>query len=156
MTSTPGLRQLAQAGVAVTLHPYDYDPAADAVGLAAARALGLDPGLTLKTLMVEVDGTPACCVIPSDRQLSMKRVASAFGGKSASMMLPAKAERLTGYRVGGISPFGQKKPVPTAIEASVCAVGRVWINAGARGLLLGTDPQEALRVLAARPADLLA
>ena len=156
MTSTPGLRDLADKGVEVSLHPYDYDPAADAVGLAAARALGLDPGLTLKTLMVEVDGKPACCVIPSDRQRSMKRVAAAFGGKAAAMMLPAKAERLTGYRVGGISPFGQKKAVPTAIEASVCAASKVWINAGARGLLLGIAPAAAVQTLAARQADLMA
>ncbi|MFN4153992.1 MAG: aminoacyl-tRNA deacylase [Paracoccaceae bacterium] len=156
MTSTPGLRALAQLEVQVSLHPYTYDPGADAVGLAAARALGLDPALTLKTLMVEVDGKPACCVIPSDRQLSMKRVATAFGGKSAAMMLPAKAERLTGYRVGGISPFGQRKPVPTAFEAVACAAERVWINAGARGLLLGIAPQDALRALEAQAADLAA
>ncbi|MGV8988655.1 MAG: YbaK/EbsC family protein [Cypionkella sp.] len=140
----------------MSLHPYDYDPGADAVGLAAAKALGLEPGLTLKTLMVEVDGKPACCVIPSDRQLSMKKVAAAFGGKAAAMMMPAKAEKLSGYHVGGISPFGQKRAVATAIEASVCEAERVWINAGARGLLLGIAPGKALEVLGARAAELLA
>ncbi|MFN3845660.1 MAG: YbaK/EbsC family protein [Paracoccaceae bacterium] len=154
--STPGLRELARQGIAVTLHPYVYDLGAESIGLAAAQALALDPGLTLKTLMVEVDGKPAACVIPSDRQLSMKRVAAAFGGKSAAMMLPTKAERVTGYRVGGISPFGQKRPVPTAIEATACTAAKVWINAGARGLLLGIAPDDALRVLAARAADLTA
>ncbi|MFN7225263.1 MAG: Cys-tRNA(Pro) deacylase [Paracoccaceae bacterium] len=156
MAATPGLKMLTAAGVPITLHPYDYDPSADAVGLAAARALGLDPALTLKTLMVEVDAKPACCVIPSDRQLSMKKVATTFGGKSAAMMPPAKAERLTGYHVGGISPFGQKRPVPTAIEATACTAAKVWINAGARGLLLGIAPDDALRALAARAADLTA
>jgi len=146
MTSTPGLRALAAAGVAVTLHPYDYDPKADAIGLAAAGALGLDPALTLKTLMVEVDGKPACCVLPSDRHLSMKKVAAAFGGKQAEMMKPDKAERLTGFRVGGISPFGQKRAVPTAFEAIPMAAPKVWINAGARGLLLGIAPADALRI----------
>ena len=87
MASTPGLLFLKTKGVEVSLHPYAYDPSAEAVGLAAAAALGLDAALTLKTLMVEVDGTPACCVIPSDRQLSMKKVAAAFGGKAAAMML---------------------------------------------------------------------
>ena len=147
---------LEAAGVEVTLHPYAYDPNADAVGLAAARALGLDPGLTLKTLMVEVDGKPACCVIPSDRQLSMKKVAAAFGGKAAAMMAVPLAEKLTGYRVGGISPFGQKRAVPTAVEASVAGAERVWINAGQRGLLLGIDPGQALAVLGASAADMLA
>ena len=154
MASTPGLRDLARHDVEVSLHPYTYDPSADAVGLAAARALGLNPALTLKTLMVEVDGRPACCVIPSNGQLSMKRVASAFGGKSAAMMMPTKAERMTGYRVGGISPFGQKRSVPTAIEAGSCDAEKVWINAGARGLLLGICPKKALRVLAAQAVDL--
>jgi Cys-tRNA(Pro)/Cys-tRNA(Cys) deacylase len=150
MASTPALRVLAREGVATSLHPYDYDPDADAVGLAAARALGLDPALTLKTLMVEADGKPACCVVPSDRQLSMKKVAVAFGAKSAAMMPPSKAERLTGYHVGGISPFGQKRAVPVVLEAAACAAPKVWINAGARGLLLGIVPAEALRVLGAR------
>lgn len=154
MTSTPGLKFLEKAGVQVSLHPYDYDRDAEAVGLAAAQALGLDPALTLKTLMVEVDGKPCCCVLPSDRQLSMKKVAAGFGGKSAAMMPPPKAEKLTGYRVGGISPFGQKRQVPTLFEAVPMQAERVWINAGARGLLLGIPPAQALAVLAAKAVDL--
>ncbi len=156
MAATQGLKALEAAGVAVTLHAYDYDPNADAVGLAAARALGLEPGLTLKTLMVEVDGKAACCVIPSDRQLSMKKVAAAFGGKAAAMMAPAKAEKLTGYKVGGISPFGQRKTVATAVEVTVCGAERVWINAGQRGLLLGIAPGDALLVLGAVAVSLVA
>lgn len=156
MAATQGLKMLEAAGVEVTLHPYDYDPNADAVGLAAARALGLDPGLTLKTLMVEVDGKPACCVIPSDRQLSMKKVAAAFGGKAAAMMAVPLAEKLTGYHVGGISPFGQKRAVPTAIEVTATMAERVWINAGQRGLLLGIQPAQALAVLGAKAAALVA
>ena len=156
MAATQGLKFLAAIGVPVTLHPYTYDPNADAVGMAAARALGLEAGLTLKTLMVEVEGRPSCCVIPSDRQLSMKKVAAAFGGKQAAMMPAPKAEKLTGYHVGGISPFGQKRAVPTAIEVTVCGAEKVWINAGARGLLLGIAPQTALEVLGARAEALVA
>lgn len=155
MAATPGLKMLEAAGIPVSLHPYDYDPNADAVGLAAARALGIDPAVMLKTLMVEVDGKPACCVIPSDRQLSMKKVAATFGGKSAAMMPPAKAERLTGYHVGGISPFGQKQQVPTAIEVAACAAKKVWINAGARGLLLAISPADAISVVAGKAAPLI-
>ena len=156
MAETPGTKALKGKGVEFTLHPYDYDPRADAVGLAAAQALNLDPGLTLKTLMVEVDGKPACCVIPSDRQLSMKKVATAFGGKSAAMMPPPKAEKLTGYKVGGISPFGQRRPVPTAIEATATTAAKVWINAGQRGLLLGIAPGDALAAIPAIAAPLIA
>jgi Cys-tRNA(Pro)/Cys-tRNA(Cys) deacylase len=156
MAATQALLFLQAQHVEITLHPYLYDPQSDAVGLAAARALNLDPALTLKTLMVEVDGRPACCVIPSDRQLSMKKVAAIFGGKQAAMMPPAQAEKLTGYRVGGISPFGQKRAVPTAFEATACIAPKVWINAGQRGLLLGIDPQQALAALAAKAANLIA
>ena len=156
MASTPALKLLAAQGVVVTLHPYDYDPGAEAVGMQAALALGIDPALMLKTLMVEVDGKPACCVIPADQQLSMKRVASAFGGKASAMMPPVKAEKLTGYRVGGISPFGQKRAVPTALEVTACTAPKVWINAGQRGLLLGIAPEDALRALSARALPLIA
>lgn len=156
MAATRGTQMLAKAGITFTLHPYAYDPGADRVGVQAALALGLDPALTLKTLMVEVDGRPACCVIPADRTLSMKKVAAAFGAKHAEMMPPDKAERLTGYHVGGISPFGQKRACPTAIDASATGAEQVWINAGQRGLLLGVAPTDALRVTGARSVDLLA
>lgn len=156
MAATRGTQMLDRAGVAYSLHPYSYDPSAEKIGMAAAEALGLDPALMLKSLMVEVDGKPACCVIPADASLSMKKVASAFKGKQAAMMLPAKAEKLTGYHVGGISPFGSRKPVPTAIEANACAAEKVWINAGQRGLLLGIAPSDAQRVLAAVTAPLTA
>ena len=156
MSSTPALRALAALGVEITLHPYAYDPKAEATGLQAAQALGIDPAVMLKTLMVEVDGKPACCVIPADRQLLMKRVAAAFGGKSAAMMPVLKAEKLTGYHVGGISPFGQKRAVPTAIEATACSAPLVWINAGQRGLLLSLPPEAALSALSATAAALIA
>lgn len=156
MAETPGTRALKAKGVEFTLHPYDYDPRAEAVGLAAALALNLDPALTLKTLMVEVDGKPACCVIPSDRQLSMKKVAAAFGAKSAAMMPPPRAKKLTGYKVGGISPFGQRRPIPTAIEATATTAPRVWINAGQRGLLLGITPVDAVMTIPAIAAPLVA
>ena len=86
MAETSGTKALKAKGVEFKLHPYDYDPRADAVGLAAAQALGLDPALTLKTLMVEVDGKPACCVIPSDRQLSMKKVAATGTGSAKPLV----------------------------------------------------------------------
>jgi Cys-tRNA(Pro)/Cys-tRNA(Cys) deacylase len=75
-----------------------------------------------KTLMAEVDGKPVCVVVPSDCEVSMKKLAAAFGGKSANMMKPADAERLTGFKVGGISPFGQRKRVPTAIDETARTV----------------------------------
>ncbi|AJC77566.1 Cys-tRNA(Pro)/Cys-tRNA(Cys) deacylase [Rhizobium etli bv. phaseoli str. IE4803] len=154
--TTRATQVLSQAGVAFTVHAYDYDPGAERVGLQAAEALGEAPHRVLKTLMAEVDGKPVCVVVPSDREVSMKKLAGAFRGKSANMMKPADAERLTGYHVGGISPFGQKKTVPTAIEAAALAEPLVYINGGQRGLQVRLDPKEALKVLDAVAAPLIA
>jgi Cys-tRNA(Pro)/Cys-tRNA(Cys) deacylase len=147
---------LTKAGLAFTVHNYDYDPDADSIGLQAAQALGEPPERVLKTLMVTVDGKPACVIVPSDREVSMKKLAAAFGGKSAAMMKPADAERITGYRVGGISPFGQKRRTATAIEAGALAHKLVFINAGQRGLQVRLAPQAAQQLLQAISAPLVA
>ncbi|MBY5396201.1 Cys-tRNA(Pro) deacylase [Rhizobium leguminosarum] len=154
--TTRATQLLSQAGVAFTVHAYDYDPNAERVGLQAAEALGEAPHRVLKTLMAEVDGKPVCVVVPSDREVSMKKLASAFHGKSAHMMKPADAERLTGYHVGGISPFGQKKTVPTAIEEAALSEPLVYINGGQRGLQVRLDPKHALKALKAVAAPLIA
>ncbi|MBY3209403.1 Cys-tRNA(Pro) deacylase [Rhizobium laguerreae] len=154
--TTRATQLLSQAGVAFTVHAYDYDPNAERVGLQAAEALGEAPHRVLKTLMAEVDGKPVCVVVPSDREVSMKKLASAFHGKSANMMKPADAERLTGYHVGGISPFGQKKTVPTAIEEAALGETLVYINGGQRGLQVRLDPKHALNALKAVAAPLIA
>ncbi|MGO7215160.1 Cys-tRNA(Pro) deacylase [Rhizobium ruizarguesonis] len=154
--TTRATQVLSQAGIAFTVHAYDYDPNAERVGLQAAEALGEAPHCVLKTLMAEVDGKPVCVVVPSDREVSMKKLASAFHGKSANMMKPADAERLTGYHVGGISPFGQKKTVPTAIEEAALTEPLVYINGGQRGLQVRLDPKDALKALKAVAAPLIA
>ncbi|MFS8143938.1 Cys-tRNA(Pro) deacylase [Rhizobium sp. BR 249] len=153
---TRATQALSQAGIAFTIHSYEYDPGAERVGLQAAEALGEAPHRVLKTLMAEVDGKPVCVVVPSDREVSMKKLANAFHGKSANMMKPADAERLTGYHVGGISPFGQKKTVPTAIEEAALAEPLVYINGGQRGLQVRLDPKDALKALKAVAAPLIA
>jgi Cys-tRNA(Pro)/Cys-tRNA(Cys) deacylase len=147
---------LEKAGVAFTVHGYDYDPDAPRIGLQAAEALGEHPSRVLKTLMAEVDGQPVCVVVPSDCEVSMKKLAAAFGGKSANMMKAPDAERLTGFVVGGISPFGQKKAVPTAMEEMALLEDRVYMNGGQRGLQVRLDPNEALRAMAGVAADLVA
>jgi len=147
---------LEKAGVAFTVHTYDYDPDAPRIGLHAAEALGEDPGRVLKTLMAEVDGKPVCVVVPSDQEVSMKKLATAFGGKSAAMMKAPDAERLTGFVVGGISPFGQKKPVPTAMEEMALLEDLVYMNGGQRGLQVRLDPNDALIAMDGFAADLVA
>jgi Cys-tRNA(Pro)/Cys-tRNA(Cys) deacylase len=153
---TRATQLLEKSGVAYTVHSYEYDPNADRIGLAAAEALGEPPQRVLKTLMALVDGKPVCVIVPSDKEVSMKKLAAAFGGKSAQMMPPADAERVTGYKVGGISPFGQMRKVPSAIEAQALAHELVFINAGQRGLQVRLDPKEAQRVLGAVTAPLVA
>ncbi|KFE34128.1 Cys-tRNA(Pro) deacylase [Thioclava atlantica] len=154
--ATPATRALDRAGVAYQLHEYAYEAGQEKIGLHAAEAIGADPARVLKTLMVEVDGRPACAVIPSDASLSMKKVAAAFGGKSAVMMVPAKAERLTGFHTGGISPFGQKRASPLAFEAGALDCARIILNGGKRGLMVELSPDDALAAARAEARPLIA
>ncbi|WP_156677713.1 Cys-tRNA(Pro) deacylase [Sphingomonas profundi] len=151
---TPATRALAAAGIAFSTHRYEYDPGADSIGLAAAEALGEHPSRVLKTLMVRIDGKPACAILAADLSLSMKRLAAAAGGKSAGMMPPPEAERLTGYKVGGISPIGQKKPVRTFLDAAAAREPFVYVNGGQRGLQLRLDPADLAAAAAAVIAPL--
>lgn len=154
--TTPATRALDQAKVAYELATYDYDPDAPSIGLHAAQRLGAPPAEVLKTLMALVDGKPVCVVVPSDREVSMKRLAAAAGGKSAAMMKPADAERITGYHVGGVSPFGQKKRAPTVLDSSALTHERVFVNGGQRGLQVRLAPAEIVRVLGAVAAEVCA
>jgi Cys-tRNA(Pro)/Cys-tRNA(Cys) deacylase len=147
---------LQKAGVAFAIATYVYDPDADRIGMQAAEAMGVAPSMVLKTLMAQVDGKPVCVVVPSDREVSMKKLAAAFAGKAAQMMKPADAERQTGYRVGGISPFGQKRKVPTVVEITVLELAEVYMNGGQRGLQVRLKPQDAVRALEAKTSALVA
>jgi Cys-tRNA(Pro)/Cys-tRNA(Cys) deacylase len=134
--TTRATQALDKAGIAYSLHAYEYDPDAQRIGLQAAEALGVAPSRVLKTLMAAVDGRSVCLLVASDKEVAMKRVAAAFSGKAAAMLKPADAERLTGYHVGGISPLGQKKSFPTAIDSgSLTEPGAgIHVNGGGRGL----------------------
>jgi Cys-tRNA(Pro)/Cys-tRNA(Cys) deacylase len=152
--TTPATQALQKAGVAFTLHAYAYDPDAPRIGLHAAERLGVDPGRVLKTLMAEVDGKPVCAVLASDREVAMKRLATAVGGKSARMMKPADAERITGYHVGGVSPFGQKRRVATVVDAAALGHDQVFVNAGQRGLQTELAPGDLVAALGALVAEI--
>ena len=153
--ATRATQMLKTHRVSFTVHTYDYDPDAQRTGMQAAEALGENPTRVLKTLMALVDGKPVCAVVPSDREVSMKKLAAAFSGKSAQMMKPPDAERLTGYKVGGISPFGQMRKVPVAIEESALAHELVYINGGQRGLQVRLAPSDAAAVLDAKVTTLV-
>ncbi|GAA0736415.1 Cys-tRNA(Pro) deacylase [Sphingomonas sp. ABOLD] len=154
--ATRATRMLETAKIAFTVHSYAYDPDADAIGLQAAEALGEPPARVLKTLMAKVDGKPVLAILPSDRQVAMKKLAAAVGGKSAEMMKPADAERLSGYKVGGISPFGQMKALPAVIEETAISEPYVFINGGQRGLQVRLAPQDAANLLRATVTGIIA
>lgn len=154
--TTRATQALEKAKVAFTVHTYDYNPDADRIGMQAAEALGEPAARVLKTLMAEVDGKAVCVVLPSDHEVSMKKLAAVFGGKSANMMKPAQAEKHTGFVVGGISPFGQKKPVPTVIEEKALAEPYVFMNGGQRGLQVRLAPADAVAAINAKTASVIA
>lgn len=151
---TPATTALEKAGAAFKLHEYDYDPDADSIGLQAAQALGIDPARLLKTLMARAGDATVCVLAPSDREVSLKKLAAAANAKDAAMLKPTDAERITGYRIGGISPFGQKKRMPVFIEQDVLAHPTILFNGGRRGLQIELPPADLVRLLGAKAASL--
>ena len=154
--STPATIALANAGVAFTLHEYAYDPKVERIGMQAAEALGVSPARLLKTLMAKAGNAVVCVLVPSDREVSLKRLATAAGAKDAAMLPAQEAERITGYHVGGISPFGQKKRVRTFVAQSALAHETVIVNGGRRGLQIELAPADLMKVLGATSAELVA
>lgn len=152
---TPATVQLEKAGVAFTLHEYDYDPNAARIGLQAADALGVPPARLLKTLMAKAGEHIACVLAPSDREVSLKKLAVAAGAKDAALLPPSHAERITGYHVGGISPLGQRRRARYFIDASALTHPTIIVNGGRRGLQIEIAPQELVRLLDAKAADLM-
>jgi Cys-tRNA(Pro)/Cys-tRNA(Cys) deacylase len=152
--STPATLALQKAGVVFRLYEYDYDPSAPRIGLQAAEALGVEPGRLLKTLMARADKEIVCALAPSDREVNLKRLAGAAGTKSAAMLGAAEAERVTGYHVGGISPFGQKKRVRVFVERAALQYPQVVVNGGRRGLQAELAPGDLLRILNAQAAEI--
>ncbi len=132
-TGTPAIMAAQSAGVLFQLHNYSHDPHVRDFGREAAEALGVSPSMVFKTLLAEVDKDSVCAVVPVEAKLNLKALAALHGGKRAMMMEPARAERLSGYVVGGISPIGQRTTLPTYIDNSAEAFPAIFISAGKRG-----------------------
>ncbi|MFF0743424.1 Cys-tRNA(Pro) deacylase [Streptomyces sp. NPDC004111] len=139
---TPATVALAAAGTAYTLHSYAHDPATASYGEEAAEALGVTPDRVFKTLVADVDGTLTVAVVPVAGSLDLKALASAVGGKRATMADPAAAERTTGYVRGGISPLGQRKRLRTVLDDSARAHATICVSAGRRGLEVELAPAD--------------
>ena len=145
---------LTAAGVPFTQHAYEHDPAARSFGLEAAEVLGLPPEQVFKTLLVDTGAGLAVAVVPVAGQLDLKAMAAALGVKRVTMADPAAAQRSSGYVVGGISPIGQKRTLPTVVDESAELFDVVYVSGGRRGLDLGLSPTDLVRVTGAVVADI--
>jgi Cys-tRNA(Pro)/Cys-tRNA(Cys) deacylase len=149
---TPATIALTRAGVAHTLHPYTHDPAASSYGEEAASALGVSTARVFKTLLADVDGRLVVAVVPVSGSLDLKALAEAVGGKRAAMADVALAERTTGYVAGGISPLGQRKKLPTVVDASALELPTIFVSGGRRGLDVELSPSDLLSLTSATTA----
>mgnify|MGYP003781163499 CR=1 FL=1 len=150
---TPATVALTAAGVTYTVHAYDHDPAHPSYGEEAAEAMGVSPERVFKTLVADVDGALTVAVVPVAGQLDLKALASAVGGKRAAMADPALAERTTGYVRGGISPLGQRKRLPTVLDASASGHATICVSAGRRGLEVELSPDDLAKLTSATLAS---
>jgi len=144
--STPATVALDRAGVEYRGHPYVHDPAAASYGLEAADALGVEPARVFKTLLVDTGKGLAVGVVPVAGQLDLKAVASALGVKSVTMADPSVAERVSGYVVGGISPVGQKRALPTVLDETAYGFETVYVSGGRRGFDIELSPTDLATV----------
>jgi Cys-tRNA(Pro)/Cys-tRNA(Cys) deacylase len=142
---TRGMRSLREQGVVFEEHRYEHRVKGAAY---AAEALALDPAMVAKTLVTRIDDDYAFALVPGDRELSLRGLARAAGGRSAALADERTAQRLTGYQIGGISPFGSRSPLPVYAVASWLARERVAINGGARGVILELAAADLVRLLA--------
>jgi Cys-tRNA(Pro)/Cys-tRNA(Cys) deacylase len=154
-SGTPAILVLEAAGVAFVVHPYELtDSFAETYGEAVAAVLSVEPDRLFKTLVAEVDDSPVVAIVPVSSRLSPKSLARAAGGKKADLIAPEVAERLTGYVTGGISPFGQKRPLPTFIDETIECWDTIYVSAGRRGLQVEVAPADLIRLLQAEVVDL--
>ncbi|MGA5312779.1 Cys-tRNA(Pro) deacylase [Streptomyces pseudogriseolus] len=151
---TPATVALTAAGLPFTVHSYEHDPSHPSYGEEAAEAMGVSPDRVFKTLVADVDGALTVAVVPVAGQLDLKALAAAAGGKRAAMADPALAERTTGYVRGGISPLGQRKKLPTVLDASATLHDTICVSAGRRGLEVELTPTDLATLTAATVAPI--
>ena len=153
---TPAINDLERAGIAFSVHEYERGDDLHDFGLEAAAKLGLDPDQVFKTLLVTVDGDQAVAIVPVSTKLALKAVGRALAAKRVEMCDPAVAERITGYVRGGISPFGQKKRLPTVVDEMATVFDVIYVSGGKRGLDIGVAPADLIDHLDAVVADIAA
>ncbi len=149
------------AGVAHAVHEYAAPEAAGrgrdrrpSYGIEAAAALGLDPRRVFKTLVADADGRLVAAVVPAAGELDLRMLAALVGARRATLAEPAAAERATGYVVGGISPLGGRRALPTVVDASAMEHPTVFVSAGRRGLQLELHPRDLVALAGATVAPI--
>lgn len=148
--STPAVLVLRAAKVEFTPHFYAYEEKGGTA--VSARELNVDEHAVVKTLVMADDkGAPLIVLMHGDMRVSTKALARAIGVKAVSPCTPEVAQRHSGYRVGGTSPFGTRKKMPVYIERTVLNLPAIYINGGSRGFLLRIAPEVVVRLLAATP-----
>ncbi|SDG57521.1 Cys-tRNA(Pro)/Cys-tRNA(Cys) deacylase [Onishia taeanensis] len=152
---TPAVRTLKAAGIDFQLTEYSHDPRAEAFGEEAAKTLGLAAQTVFKTLLAKLDdGRLVVALVPVSVRLDLKALAKAAGARKATLAEPSLAERTTGYVVGGISPLGQKKRLPTFLDESAMALSTLHVSGGRRGLEISLAPDDLVTLTDARPLAL--
>lgn len=151
---TPAIRELERLGVPYAVYAYDHARHRTDFGVEAAEQLGLDPDRVFKTLVATADGEPVVAIAPVSGQVALKAVGRAVGAKRVDMCDAAVAQRLTGYVVGGISPFGQKQRLRTVVDELALAFDEIYVSGGRRGLDIGVAPADLIRVCEAVVADI--
>jgi len=151
---TPATVALDSLGITFTAHPYAHDAGATDYGAEAATVLGIAPEQVFKTLMTMVDDEVVVAVVPVSGKLDLKALASTLGGKRASMVDPAIAQRRTGYVLGGISPIGQKTAHRTVIDETVELFDTVFVSGGKRGFDIELAPADLIRATSAHVAPI--
>ena len=158
--ATPAIAVLLAAEVPHQVLQYQHDPRNESFGEEAVEELagveGVDPDQVLKTLVITLPKGLGVAVLPVRSKLSLKAAAAALGAAKATMADRAAAERSTGYVVGGISPLGQRRPLPTVVDASALGWDRVLCSAGKRGLEIAVHPQDLVRLTNSVTADIRA
>ncbi len=154
---TPAVEVLRRSRINYELLSYEHDPTADSYGLEAVEALALDPAAVFKTLIVDLAGVGlAVAVVPVSDHLNLKAVAKALSAKKAALADHALAERTTGYVLGGISPLGQRKQLPTVIHETAASLELMHVSGGRRGLEIAMAPQDLIAATGAIVAPIAA
>ena len=152
---TPAVKQVEKHNIQFSLHQYHHDESAASYGLEAAEKLSVPAEQVFKTLVIQTnDDQLAVAIIPVLQKLNLKAIAKALKVKKVSMAEAKRVESTTGYVLGGVSPLGQKKRLPTLVNSSCQALTTLFISGGKRGLEIELSPKDLIQLTQAKVADI--